>query len=512
MYVKNKRLTVKTNYITKFEPLKLFYKVMKKLLVIAIISSFCLSAFAGDDGYKIKIKLKGLKDTTCYLGNYFGNKQYYKDTARVDANGICVFQGKEPLPGGIYSVIFNNMMLFELVVNEPIIEIETDTLNYVKNMVIKKSEENKLFYKHLLFVGDKQKTMVDLQAKLSDEKTSETEKKEIQQNLEKINEEIKQLRLDIMNNNPKSFVTTIFKAMKEPEVPEFAEEKNDSTIRYKKYYYMKDHFWDDFDFKDDRLMRTPIYHNKLEKYFNKIVLQHPDSINAEADRIIAKTTFGSEIYKYTVHYITNNFEKSKYMGMDGVFVHMALKYYTHELAYWVDSAQVEKIQERAIVQEPLLLGKKAINLSLLDTGRTWVNMHKINADYTVLVFWDPECGHCKKELPKLAAYYETIRNKNIAVYAVSSNHDEAWKKFIVEHKLDFINVAVPQEVYKDQQKVNEYVLSGLTDVKSLNYSKTYDIFTTPQIYLLDKDKIIIGKKLDTELLQQVLEQRMNIKK
>ena len=72
---------------------------MKKLLVITLISSFCLSAFAGNDGYKIKIKFKGLKDTTCYLGNYFGNKQYYKDTARVDANGMCVFQGKEPLPG-----------------------------------------------------------------------------------------------------------------------------------------------------------------------------------------------------------------------------------------------------------------------------------------------------------------------------------------------------------------------------------------------------------------------------
>ena len=512
MYVKNKRLTVKTNYITKFEPLKLFYKVMKKLLVIALISSFCLSAFAGDDGYKIKIKFKGLKDTTVYLGSLFGNKQYYKDTARVDANGMCVFDGKEPLPGGSYSVIFNNMELFQLIVNESYIELETDTVNYVKNMVVKKSEENKLFFKDILYVGDKQKTIGELQAKLADEKTTEIEKKNIQTNIEKIFGEINQYRMDVIKNYPNTFFAATFRAMKEPEIPEFAEEKNDSTIRYKKYYYMKDHFWDDFDFKDDRLMRTPIYHNKLEKYFNKIVLQHPDSINAEADRIMAKTTFGSEIYKYTVHYITNNFEKSKYMGMDAVFVHMALKYYTHELAYWVDSAQVEKIRERAIVQEPLLLGKKAINLSLLDTGRTWVNMYKINADYTVLVFWDPECGHCKKELPKLAAYYETIRNKNIAVYAVSSDHNDNWKKFIIEHKLDFINVAVPQEVYKDQQKVNEYVLSGLTDVKSLNYSKTYDIFTTPQIYLLDKDKIIIGKKLDTELLQQVLEQRMNNKK
>ena len=159
-----------------FETLNNFYKVMKKLLVIAIISSFCLSAFAGNEGYKIKIKFKGLKDSTVYLGNYFGNKQYYKDTARIDANGICVFQGKEPLPGGIYSVIYNNMMLFELVVNEPLIEIETDTLNYVKNMVIKKSEENKLFYKHLLFVGDMQRQSMELQAKLSDSTASFTDK------------------------------------------------------------------------------------------------------------------------------------------------------------------------------------------------------------------------------------------------------------------------------------------------------------------------------------------------
>lgn len=486
---------------------------MKKLLVITIISSFCLTAFAGNDGFKIKIKFKGLKDTTVYLGSFFGDKQYYKDTAKVDENGVCVFDGKEALPGGMYNVFFNNSMeLFQLVVTEPLIEMETDTLDYIKNMVIKKSEENKLFFKQMIFVGEKQRTAMELQAKIADEKTSEIEKKKIKEDLDKINEEVKQFRLDLMKNNPNSFVTAIFKAMKEPEIPIFSEEKNDSIIRYKQYYYFKDHFWDDFDFKDDRLVRTQFYHNKLEKYFNKIILQHPDTVNAEADRIIPKTTFGSEIYKYTVHYIINNFEKSKYMGMDAVFVHMALKYYTHELAFWVDSAQIVKIQERAKTQEPLLMGKKAINLSLLDTAGVWQNMHKIPTDITVLVFWDPECGHCKKELPKLAEYYEKIRkNNSITVYAVSSDHNDAWKKFIRDNKLDFMNVAVPQEVYKDQMKVNEYVLGGLTDVKSLNYSTTYDIFTTPQIYLLDKDKTIVGKKLDTELLQQVLEQRFKIK-
>ena len=483
---------------------------MKKLLVIAILSSICLPTFSANDGYKIKIKFNGLKDTVCYLGNYFGDKQYYKDTARVDVNGVCVFDGQEPLPGGIYSVIFNNMLLFEVVVNEPIIEIETDTTNYVKNMVIKKSEENKLFYKQLLFVGDKQKTTMELQAQLNDSTVAESKKIEIQAQLTKIAEEIKNFRLEIIQNNPNTFVAVILKAMKEPEIPEFSEIKNDSTLRFAKYFYMKDHFWDDFDFKDDRLVRTPIYHTKLDRYFNKIVVQFPDSINKEADNTVAKTTFGSDMYKYTVNYITNNFEKSKYMGMESVFIHMGLKYYTHELAYWVDSAQIEKIRERALAMEPLQIGKKAINLTLLDTAGVWRDFHSLKTDFTVLVFWDPECGHCKKELPKLAAYCETIKQKSISIYAVSSSHDEAWKKFIRDNKLNFINVAVPQEVYTDQLKVNEYVLGGKTDVKSLNYHLTYDIFTTPQIYLLDKNKIIVGKKLDTELLKQVLETKYKL--
>jgi len=191
--------------------------------------------------------------------------------------------------------------------------------------------------------------------------------------------------------------------------------------------------------------------------------------------------------------------------MESVFIHMGLKYYTPELAYWVDSAQIVKIRERALAQEPLQIGKKAVNLTLLDTAGVWRDFYNLKTNFTVLVFWDPECGHCKKELPKLAAYYETIKKKSVSVFAVSSNHDDAWKKFIKDNKLDFINVAVPKEVYTDQNKVNEYVLGGKTDVKSLNYHLTYDIFTTPQIYLLDKNKTIVGKKLDTDLLKQVLE-------
>lgn len=484
---------------------------MKKLFVFTILLLFCLVTFSANDAYKIKIKFNGLKDTTCFLGNYYGDKQYYKDTARVDSKGYCVFDGSEPLKAGIYSVIINNTLLFELVVNEPLIEIETDTANYVKKLVVLKSEENKLFYKQLFFVADKQVRTVELQKEISDSTISSLAKSEAKKEMEKIADEIKEYRLQMIKSNPKTFVAKILTAMKEPDVPEFSEIKNDSIQRVEKYFYNKNHYWDEFDFTDSRMVRTPIYHSKLDRFFNKIIVQNPDSIIHEADIIIAKTKSDSDMFKFTVHYITNNFEKSKIMGMESVFIHMGLKYYTHELATWLDSAQIEKIRERAKVMEPLQIGKKAINLSLMDTSGHWQNFYSLKTDYTILVFWDTECGHCKKEIPQLVQYYKTIKDQSVSVFTVNQNNEDSWKKFIKENNMDFVNVGVPVEVYTDQNKVNEYVLSGKTDVKSLNFHITYDIFSTPQIYLLDKNKTIIAKKLDIGLLKQVLETRYNIK-
>jgi len=483
---------------------------MKKILILLFIAGLFNPIFGQKSDYSIKLKIKGMKDADCFLISYFGNQRFYKDTAHFDNNGVVHFTGKKAqLESGIYGVYTGGKVLFEILVDEPIIDIETDTIHFVKNMVVKKSFENQLFLEHLLYIENLQENSTALREKYSNENTSESKKKTIKKQLNDIENNIKKYRLSIIEKHPTTFVAAIFKAMKEPETNEFNEVENDSLLRVLRYNYYKKHFFDDMNFGDERLVRSPLYHNKLEKYFKSVVYPHPDSIITDVDFVIEKSKANKEIFKYSVHYLINYYEKSKIMGMDAVFAHIALKYYTHEQAYWADSTTIEKVQERATKIYPLLLGKKSINLTLLDTAsENWINMHEQKAAYTILIFWDPECGHCKKELPKIAAYYETIKDKNVIVYAVSSDHNDAWKKFIRENKLDFINVAVPKDVYEDQKKATEYVLSGVTDLKSLNYSSTYDVFTTPQVYLLDKDKIFIAKKLDAELLKQVLDREL----
>lgn len=481
---------------------------MKKFFPILLMLCFSLAGFSQNKPFKLKMKINGMQDSTCYLLNYYGSKMYYNDTAQFNKDGVVIFTKEEKPKGGLYIVYTGGKRLFEIIINdEKYIELETDTLDYVGKMNVKKSKENTLFFDYLKFLTAKQRSSVPMRNKLQAGKTSKEEKAEINKKLAAIGTEITAYRKDVIEKNKDLFISVFFKTMNEDPIPEFKEVKNDSIKRLLKYEYYRDHFFDHVDFSDDRINNTPLYHNKIEKYFTSIAYPNPDSIIKDVDIVIGKAKANDELFKYTTYYLLSHYEKSKIMGMDAVFAHVGLNYYTHELAFWSDSTQIEKIQDKARKLSPLLLGKPAIDLSLLDTsGNKWERLYNVKSKYTVLVFWDPDCGHCIKELPKLSKAVDSLKQTiDIKVFSVSSNHSEEWKKFIRDNKIDFINVAVPMEAYSDQNKATQFIIDGHTDLKSLNYNKTYDIFSTPQIYLLDKNKIIVGKKLDSELLKKVVE-------
>lgn len=480
---------------------------MKKFFPFLLILCFSLAGFSQNKPFKLKMKINGMQDSTCYLLNYYGSKMYYNDTAQFNSEGVVIFTKDEQPKGGLYIVYTGGQRLFEVILNnENYIELETDTLDYIGKMSIKKSKENTLFFDYLKFLSTKQKSSIPMRNKIQAKGTSEKEKNKINQELANIGTEITDYRTNIIAKNKDLFISVFFKTMNETPTPEFEDIKSDSLKRLMKYEYYKNHYFDDIDFSDDRINNTPLYHNKLEKFFKSIVYPTPDSIIKEVDFVIGKAKANDELFKYTTYYLLSYYEKSKIMGMDAIFAHIGLNYYTHELAYWSDSTQIEKIQDKARKLSPLLIGKKSINLSLLDTsGNKWESLHNVDAKYTVLVFWDPDCGHCIKELPKLSHAVDSLKKTiDVKVFSVSSNHTAEWKTFINKNNIDFINVAVPMEAYSDQNKATQFIIDGHTDLKSLNYNKTYDIFSTPQIYLLNRDKVIIGKKLDTELLKQVL--------
>jgi len=469
----------------------------KKLsLFLILLLSAIISRAAS--GYDIKIKIAGLQDTVCYLGNHYGEKQYVRDTVRVDHNGWAEFKGKEELPGGIYLVVMPNKTYFEILVTaeEQKFTIETDTTDFVKKFEVKGSLENKLFNEHQRFIVSKTKDSQSLRTRYDASKDNKDSVKVLKEKINAIDKEVKDYRLKLMADYPKSFMTKIFMAMRDPEVPDSPKDAKGNVIDSSfSYHYYKAHFWDYVDFNDERLLRTPILQNKIKIYTTQLTPQIPDSIIESVNLIIDKAEVNKEVFKYCVSTLANNYETSNIMGFDKVFVDIAERYYLTDKAYWAEDTLKKKIEERVNKIKPNILGTPAYNLIMPDTALVTHKLSDVVADYTVLVFWDPTCGHCKKEIPLLTAYYDSVRaaGLKLEVFAVGIESDiDLWKNYIKEHHLKWVNVS---DLYNNT-----------------HFRNYYDIYSTPVIYLLDDKKRIIAKRLDTEKLRDFVDNYRKVQK
>lgn len=457
------------------------------LLTLLLALPFLLNASV-KKGYEIKVRVSNIKDTVVYLANYFGDKTYLTDTAEVDENGKFVFKGDEALPGGIYIVAMGKLRLFEFMVDKSqFLSIETVGPDYVMNMKSKNSPENQQFYDYMRFSSAKYLEAEPLQKLLKSTKNPDSIAL-LKKKLEDMNKEVESYKYDFIAKNPGSFLANFFNSMREvdlPPVPKQADGKNDSAFLYR---YYRDHYWDNVNLLDDRLLRTPILHGKIVQYFDKVILQHPDTLIHYADAMIEKVRNNKEMFKYIVWYLTTWSETSNVMGFDKIFVDMVEKYYMTNQAYWTNPTVVENLTKKALKLKKILIGEIAPNMIMLDSNLIPQSMHAIKSKYTVLYFWDPECGHCKTESPKLKKLYDDVKNKyNLEVFAVCADTNMVkMKDYIKKNQFTWINVNGPRTLTQ-------------------NYHDLYDVFSTPVIYLLDENKKILAKRLMTDQLSSFLE-------
>lgn len=219
----------------------------------------------------------------------------------------------------------------------------------------------------------------------------------------------------------------------------------------------------------------------------KVISQHPDTVSKEIVALCERAKANEEVFKFMVGYWTSFYERTDILGHEAAFVALAKAFYATEQVPWVEDAQRQKIVARATTLGRLLVGQQAPHLTLKDTAGKYQNLYDIKARYTVLVFWDPECGHCKKAIPLVKEVVDARKDKaDIVVYsAITETDREPWVKFIKTNKLDFINVA---------------------DLELQNTFRTvYDITSTPKVFILDRQKKILANRLGAEQLGEILD-------
>ncbi len=470
---------------------------MKHFLSFLII--ILVGITAGAQNFKVTLQAPQYQSGIAFLTYHMGKNLNIEDSAAVSSNGTAIFTAKRKLPPGIYAIVLpgKRISVDFFVDKEQQISIKLDTTDLINKTVVTGAKENILFQQYQQYVEVKGKLMeVERQAYLKS--TTKKDSTLHEANYLKLNKELNDYREGIVKNNANSMMAVLLNAMKEPQgLNKKMVTRNDSL---ENYYYYKAHYWDGITLMDDRIIRTPFFLPKFEKYYREVLSPQSDSIIKEIDYQLLFARNNQEVYKFMLNWLTDEYMNPKYMGQDAILVHLFEKYHSKGLTSWLNEKQQEAISRRAYMLMSNLIGLKAADLEMIDTAGRPAPLYKLAADYTIVVFWDPTCGHCKTELPRLDSIYRASWKKHgVKMYAVLSGDPKEdlkkeWTKYIREHNMaDWTNVYQTKEME-----------TAIADAKKPGFRQLYDITLTPTIYLLDKEKRIIGKKLTLEQLHELL--------
>ena len=456
----------------------------KNKLIIYLLMMPALVFSQVKPGYDISLTINGLKDSTIYLAYHLGDKQYISDTVKLDSYGKANFKGSEVLPQGIYMVVLPGRNYFEMLIStDQVFNVSCTYKDYLNTLKFDGSAENTSFVSYQKKWGKLQEQMSTLVSRSQANKDNKDSIKIISDSQIAQEKIMKEYLNSVITENKGNMLGTLVRAILPIEIPEFqipSSAKNPDSLRWVlNYNYNKDHFFDGINLNDERLIRTPILYSKLNTFFTNVVIQAPDSINREIDKIMAKCKNNYKVFQFVSVFLFNHFRTSEIMGHDAVMVKLADDIYLTSKADWVSKEFKDDLRKQIELIRPNLIGKKAQNLVMDSYKGIFISLYDVEKEFTILYFWEPDCGHCKEATPKLKAYYEKAKNDNIEVFAVCTTAEkEKWSKYIEENQLTWIN--------------------GWDPKRSSRFDYYFNVQSTPMIYILDRDKKIIAKKLAVE--------------
>ena len=459
-------------------------------IFIILVRTLSIANNVDSDGFDIKIKLTDYKNDSLFLGYQVGNQTYIKDTAIIDKkSGFFNFKGETKLPAGIYLLIMkpdNNYFQIMVGENDQNFTLTTNTLDPYIQADLKNSKDNDVFFNYMKFLSDMRKEAETATALKAKDSINAVKK------LELLDKKVKEYQHNLITKDKGTVSATLIKTAIEVESPKLGDIKNKDERDNALYLYYKEHWFDNFEMGNSALLRSPVLFQKVDYYLEKMTPQHPDSIIVSLDRIFDLMKPSKETFQYYfVHYL-NQYAKSKIVGFDAIYVHLAKKYIESGMTEFLEKDNREKIVQNANKLAPILIGKRAPEIKVFKEDNTQIALSEIKSKYTVIFFFAPDCGHCQKQSPDLVAFLKKAKERKIDVkvlatctYLGTDKVPECWKYAKEKGFDDFINTVDP------------FLIS--------RYKTLYNVETTPQIFILDEDKIIRSKSIEAKQVEEVLD-------
>ncbi len=454
------------------------------MLTLAVLVTGELAA----QGYEIKGHLDNFSEDTIYLGYYYGDKQYLMDTTAV-TEGNFIFEGDDTLRSGVYLVVMPpKNTFFQVLVDgsKAQFSFSADHKKLNETIAFEGSMDNEIFYENMTYIGGKKKE-AEMLTKVLDSLSSPTEKANVQGQVEGLGKGVIAYQKTLVAKGDGLLSGALIASGITEELPEFS--GTDDERQVQRYRHFKKHYWDNLDLGDPRMLLTPqnMMFDRVNYYIDKLTPQHPDSIIISLDLLLSQMEPAEETYKFFLIKFINDYAAPKFVGLDKVFVHLADTYYSTGKAPWIEEKQLAKILDEARKTKPTLIGAQAPNFTVQLRDSTDISLHEFDHEFTILVFWAHDCGHCKESMPELVEFMSKHQDKDIGAFSVCTKitKDEAlcW---------DFVD----EKGLADLTNASD-MKGGLSRMHSL-----YNIKKTPKLFVLDRDKVILTKGISVDQLEE----------
>jgi peroxiredoxin len=474
---------------------------MKKIFVLLLNCVFITgSLFAQsqtiDNPKKnsITVALDGAQVGDTVLLKAYRPKQETVDTALVREGGAFSFQRDTLLPAGMYCISVGNRTFdFFLSEGEPqLFSIQYNLDEGLASAQFTGSPENQALVEYVHFMREKQTKRQELQQRIQTNVEAPDSVALLNAQVEALIRDVRNKWAEIEAVHSGKMIALFISSIREPEPQPFVAADSSANIDslQQDYYYtfFKEHFFDNYQLASPYQLKMPFFVQALNTYFTRLLKPEREETLLQIARLMEKLEVNKPLYRHTARELYDLYKNVPYPELEGLYLEVGEKHIVERPEMWDDASYVERVAQAIRVAGMNPVGAKATELKLSEWTGNALSLYDVQAAYTVLYFYNPQCGACAKITPEVHKTYLAYKNKGIQVFAVYVDRDkDMWMKYITDNNyLDWLNVWDADET-------------------AAIYDK-YDLHAIPMIYLLDKNKVVVERDLDSGKLELWLSQ------
>jgi hypothetical protein len=399
-------------------------------------------------GTNVHFHFRGLENKKIIMGYYEGVKQYVMDSLKLDKDGEASWKLSSRLQEGLYFIILPGSRYFDLLISESQdFFLSADTIDLVGKMSISPECESSHYLKYQKEAKKLQLVYDKLERKLKFELPDSI--RQIRQKMREINNLLENLKDSLILRYQGSLTSKILKLIRNPNTSISASAAGSFREQYLKAVSI---YIDAIDLKDERLLRSPYVANRLESYFNRLLVQRNDSLIAAIKHLMQKASQNQAYTDFFSKWLLENYSRKKFPGSEKTYVFIAREYFLNKENIQQDDIFLTKLREKVSRTESILPGASPVNLELPDSSGKIHSIPEVSQKDIILLFYDSECGPCKYVKSQIIALLNRLDSRNICVYAVNlGTNRKEWLNYIKGTGPEWINIngAAKKDYFSD---------------------------------------------------------------